>query len=522
MDLGNINFTSLAGLTAIGAIVATTWRHIATIGRYIVGIFIGTSVVKDDLGSAVMAFSLNKAIRSPLGMRFFGGCETYVHPRRHVETVAYEGLSTDPIAIRYKGRPALICLAGGDSNNQNMIALVEKNTVIRIRYLRWFFNIEKFLIDAVEYYNNQKRESKEQDKQREQKTKRLLRFKIKRYSGRTGGYSKEGGNNERTAAYPDAPSAQAHNALETYLMSGVYRLLNWSREDLQLRPEEGHSPFTGYPFPPEVGEAIKELKGWMANEKWFRSKSIPWRRGWLLHGIPGTGKSTLVRALGMSFDLPVCIFDLAGMTNDDLTSAWDDMMTNTPCIALIEDADTIFEGRKYVGSVNPNAPHLTFDCLLNCISGVKQADGVFLVITTNHLDKIDPAIGVPDKTGKSSRPGRIDKAIHLGVMQKEQRISLANHILSDYPELIDETVNAGEGETAAQFQSRCADLALAKFWAEGKFLENLEDKYEEVMHFDQRKKLTMNKVYGAAGVKAPSPIVDKKSYYGEDKLYNKT
>lgn len=509
MDLGNINFTSLAGLTAIGAIVATTWRHIATFGRYILGIFIGTSIVKEDLGSAVMAFSLNKSIRSPIGMRFFGGCETYVHPRRHVETVAYEGLSTDPILIKYGRRFALVSLGGTGDRNNDMIEMQEKGRVVKIKYFRWFFNIEKFLIEAVEYYNGQKRQNKEQDKKQERSANRLLRFKIKRYSGR--GYGKEGGEKSSYNDSPVAPSAQAHSALEQYLMSGVYRLLNWTREDLQIRPEEGHSPFTGYPFPPEVGDAIKELKGWLANEKWFRSKSIPWRRGWLLHGIPGTGKSTLVRALGMSFDLPVCIFDLAGMTNDDLTSAWDDMMTNTPCIALIEDMDTIFDGRKYVGSTNPNVAHLTFDCLLNCISGVKQADGVFLVITTNHLDKIDSAIGVPDKTGKSSRPGRIDKAIHLGIMQQEQRLSLAKHILSDYPELVEETVSAGEGETAAQFQSRCADLALTKFWADGKFLENLEDKYEEVMHFGTaQKKIKANTLYGRT---APSPIADKRRYY---------
>jgi SpoVK/Ycf46/Vps4 family AAA+-type ATPase len=206
----------------------------------------------------------------------------------------------------------------------------------------------------------------------------------------------------------------------------------------------------------------------------------------------------------MSFDLPVYIFDLAGMTNDDLVRSWDEMMSNTPCIALIEDIDNIFDGRQYVGSTNPNIPHLTFDCLLNCISGVKQADGVFLIVTTNHLEKLDPAIGIPDTNGKSTRPGRIDKALHLGLMAEEQRLMLAKHILSDYPELVDETVKLGEGETAAQFQARCAHLALSKFWEEGKVIA--KDSYEEVMHFQNLKlhKRDANAPYGRLG-KPPSP-----------------
>jgi len=133
-----------------------------------------------------------------------------------------------------------------------------------------------------------------------------------------------------------------------------------------------------------------------------------------------------------------------------------------------------------------NVPHLTFDCLLNCISGVKQADGVFLVVTTNHVDKLDPALGIPDATGKSTRPGRIDKAIHLGLMAEPQRLQLAKHILSDYPELIAKTVEEGEGETAAQFQSRCAQLALSKFWTDDKFLAKSGDNYVEAVHIQDQ------------------------------------
>lgn len=511
MQLPPLNFTSIAGLTAIGAIAATTWRYISQFGRYLVGLVIGSSVFKDDAGAAVLAFTFQNSLRSPLGMRIFGGYESYVHPKRWIESVGYEGITSDPVIIKYNGHYALVSLLGNSNKDRdvNIGGYGDKVNLIKIRYFRWFFDVEKFAIEAIEAYNIQKRQGlTDEDKT---KVKRNNRFKIVRYSGHSvkgGGYGSESDGGKTS---PAAPPGSMHNSSgeEEMIMKGIFRLLKWQKQDLLLRPEEGTTPFTGFPFPKEVESAIKELELWLSHEKWFRSKSIPWRRGWLLHGEPGTGKSTLVRALAMAFDMPLYVFDLAGMTNDDLSKTWEDMMTNTPCLVLIEDIDNIFEGRKYVGSTNPNIPHVTFDCLLNCISGVKQANGVFLVITTNHIEKLDPAIGIPDKTGKSSRPGRIDKALYLGKMGEELRRELAKHILSDFPDLIDVTVADGHDETAAQFQSRCAQIALGKFWEQGKKLAKDEPTYVTVGHFDRvderpnavYQKQKMSTTYGVLGYK---------------------
>ena len=118
----------------------------------------------------------------------------------------------------------------------------------------------------------------------------------------------------------------------------------------------------------------------------------------------------------------------------------------------------MFEGRE-----NKVGGHLTFDCLLNCLDGVERADGILLVITTNRLDKLDPALGIPTSQ-ISTRPGRIDRVLELTGLDQAGRRQLCQRILHEWPETWDETVRLGVGETGAQFQERCTQLALSKYW----------------------------------------------------------
>src|SRR5207302_1140238 len=104
-------------------------------------------------------------------------------------------------------------------------------------------------------------------------------------------------------------------------------------------------------------------------------------------------------------------------------------------------------------------------------------DGVFTIISTNDLSKIDPALGkprtLPDGTTEfiSTRPGRIDKAVELTYMEAADKKRLAERILGEYPEeyrgvldFIDRFPDLQE--TPAQFQERCGQIALARFWKE--------------------------------------------------------
>lgn len=453
----DLNFTTWAGLTALAAGVAAGWNYVRAFAVKVMDLVICRVVVANGTAGAVMALCIKDGRRSPLSLRVFGGSDSYVHPVGQTQLVAYESISSDPLLFWFRGRPLVVSM---HCNSKTTIGISGGGDgygvfgPVQILCLRGTLNLDAIINEAVTKYNALKRPSK---------TRSNSRFHTRYFpsASRTSAERNHSADGEN-AASPQAVDPSS-GSLEETLRMGALRLLQWKPEDLRWAPPAGRSAFADYPFPPVVGEALLELQQWLDNEKWFRSKGIPWRRGWLLHGKPGTGKSTMVRSIGQEYDLPVFIFDLASLDNAELRNSWRTMQGNSPCIALIEDIDAVFKGRENIVRVAQTRDALTFDCLLNCISGVGQNDGVFLIVTTNHVEHLDPALGVPHED-TSSRPGRLDRAIFLGDMGEAERRALASNILSDWPELITETVGAGDGETAAQFQYRCAQLALTKFW----------------------------------------------------------
>ncbi|KAH7119506.1 P-loop containing nucleoside triphosphate hydrolase protein [Dactylonectria estremocensis] len=132
-------------------------------------------------------------------------------------------------------------------------------------------------------------------------------------------------------------------------------------------------------------------------------QGVAWRRGYVFHGPPGTGKTTLVTAIATKFGLPIYMLSLSEKTMGDqqLSNLLGRM--HTRCILLIEDIDAAGL-QRIQNSKDSNRMNLSFSGLLNAIDGVDSHEGHILIMTTNDLKLLDEAL---------LRPGRVDHIITL-------------------------------------------------------------------------------------------------------------
>jgi chaperone BCS1 len=164
--------------------------------------------------------------------------------------------------------------------------------------------------------------------------------------------------------------------------------------------------------------------------RWYSNRGIPYRRGYLLHGPPGTGKTSLCFAAAGLLGLKLYLLDLNSTSLDEesLSTLFSDLPRR--CIVLLEDVDSagITKTRGATATTDtraidatpddtkggadakvvteePKRGGVTLSGLLNVIDGVAATEGRILVMTTNHAEKLDPAL---------LRPGRVDMTIKFG------------------------------------------------------------------------------------------------------------
>jgi hypothetical protein len=302
-----------------------------------------------------------------------------------------------------------------------------------------------------------------------------------------------------SSAAANAGGALGNVALAWYQQSR-YRLLKHQPHELGKHIVARRSPLEDLIFPQRVKDLIREIRIWRNHKEWYQEHGIAWKRGWLCFGPPGTGKTALARAFAEELDMPLFVYNLAEIGNFELIKAWSEMQAAAPCVALIEDIDNVFHGRENVVRQRmgatlviarkkknknedddedscPPLGALSFDTLLNCLDGVERSEGVFTIVTTNDVSKVDPALGQPRRLPDgsvefiSTRPGRIDKAVELTYMEPADKLLMARRILGEYEEDYLRMVAFVERfpdlqESPAQFQERCAQVALARFWEE--------------------------------------------------------
>jgi hypothetical protein len=197
----------------------------------------------------------------------------------------------------------------------------------------------------------------------------------------------------------------------------------WDKEKYVLvsrkRPRKMSSIFIN----PQVRDAIiADATHFLESREWFSDHGVPYRKGYMLHGKPGTGKSTLILALANVLNLNVYVVNTNSINTDQsLENAF--QMAGTG-IVVMEDLDAVKAGavRPEDGKLDEDKSTfgISLSGLLNAIDGIASKEGRILFVTSNHPENLDPAL---------TRPGRIDKTFELEYLTEPLARAMTHHFL---------------------------------------------------------------------------------------------
>lgn len=228
---------------------------------------------------------------------------------------------------------------------------------------------------------------------------------------------------------------------------------------------------------------VRDCLEFIDNPLWYSDRGIPYRRGYLLHGPPGCGKSSYITALAGELEFSICLLNLSerGLTDDRLNH----LLNVAPerSIILLEDIDAAFVSREDTASQKAayeGLNRVTFSGLLNCLDGVASTEARIVFMTTNYPERLDPAL---------IRPGRVDFKEYVGYCSRYQLEQMFKRFYgnmdasardTDYhSRFADRVIATGKNVSPAQIQGY---FMLHKLSREEDVIANVDNIWEDGIH----------------------------------------
>jgi AAA+ superfamily predicted ATPase len=190
----------------------------------------------------------------------------------------------------------------------------------------------------------------------------------------------------------------------------VYEDGSWTKDD-KLFTSIKSATFDNLILPPQLKRDLREdFHRFFASREVYRKYGIPWKRGALFIGPPGNGKTHAIKALVNELNLPclyVKSFKAERVTEQsNMRRVFARARRSAPCLVVLEDLDALIEDENRA-------------FLLNEMDGFADNDGVVVIASTNHPEKLDPAI--------LDRPSRFDRKYHFALPGLPERLAYVKH-----------------------------------------------------------------------------------------------
>lgn len=163
---------------------------------------------------------------------------------------------------------------------------------------------------------------------------------------------------------------------------------------------------------------VNDLKDFKSpeTEKWYIDMGIPYHRGYLFEGMPGTGKTSTILTLASHFNMGVYFLNIGpDMSDADFLGLVGEIDDDS--ILILEDIDYLFDANRE----KKKEMRISFSSMLNALDGFCAKHGSIVILTTNHLDQLNSAL---------VRKGRVDVSITFRLCNVDQ---IRRFFLKFYP-----------------------------------------------------------------------------------------
>lgn len=171
-----------------------------------------------------------------------------------------------------------------------------------------------------------------------------------------------------------------------------------------------------------LDEIVEDLDKFFESKNLYKSEGRPYKRNYLLHGPPGTGKSSLIIGIASKYNKNIYKINLTNNLDDTLLMSAISKVPNNGII-IFEDIDQLFTKGE---TSDFNRTNITFGGLLNILDGFVSKCNIISILTTNlSLDKIN------DSNQAFLRPGRIDKFFEFNYSNISQITNICEKYIED-------------------------------------------------------------------------------------------
>jgi hypothetical protein len=190
----------------------------------------------------------------------------------------------------------------------------------------------------------------------------------------------------------------------------VYEDGSWTKDE-KLFTSIKSATFENLILPSHLKQGLREdFRRFFATREVYRKHGIPWKRGVLLIGPPGNGKTHAIKALVNELNLP-CLYVKSFKTDhsteqQNMSIVFTRARRSAPCLIVLEDLDSLIEDENRA-------------FLLNEMDGFADNEGIVVIASTNHPEKLDPAI--------LDRPSRFDRKFYFDLPALPERLAYIQH-----------------------------------------------------------------------------------------------